>query len=68
VITHDQLLSSVWENDYDRHIEYLRVVIRSIRNKLEDDVNNPAIILNERGVGYRMVALERDQVAVGAHY
>jgi two-component system KDP operon response regulator KdpE len=60
VISHDQLLKSVWDNDYDRHIEYLRVVIRSIRSKLEDDVNRPAIILNERGIGYRMAASTQD--------
>jgi two-component system KDP operon response regulator KdpE len=56
VISHDQLLKGLWNNDYDRHIEYLRVVVRSIRTKLEADVNKPAIILNERGVGYRMAA------------
>lgn len=56
IISHDQLLQGVWDNDYKRHIEYLRVVVRSIRGKLEADVNHPAIILNERGVGYRMAA------------
>ncbi len=68
VISHDQLLGTVWDNDYDRHIEYLRVVIRSIRNKLEDNLLNPAIIINERGVGYRMLAPQRDQLALNAHY
>lgn len=55
VITHQQLLSSVWPNDYERHIEYLRVVIRNIRQKIETDVSRPSIIVNELGVGYRLM-------------
>ena len=56
VITHAQLLRTVWANDYDRHIEYLRVVIRNIRQKLESDPARPSIIVNELGVGYRLMA------------
>lgn len=55
VITHDQILRTVWANDYERHIEYLRVVIRNIRQKLETDPARPAVIVNELGVGYRLM-------------
>ncbi|MGN6271104.1 MAG: response regulator transcription factor [Sphingomonas sp.] len=55
VVTHDQLLHTVWANDYDPHIEYLRVVIRNIRQKLESDPARPAIVVNELGVGYRLM-------------
>jgi len=55
VITHDQLLKTVWANEYERHVEYLRVVIRNLRQKIEDDVSRPAIIVNELGVGYRLM-------------
>ena len=58
VITHAHLLKSVWGNEYDRHIEYLRVVIRNIRQKIEDDISRPAIIVNELGVGYRLLGAE----------
>jgi two-component system KDP operon response regulator KdpE len=58
VITHQQLLSAVWPHDYDRHIEYLRVVIRNIRQKLEADPAQPAIVVNELGVGYRLMGIE----------
>lgn len=58
VITHHQLLSAVWSNDYERHIEYLRVIIRNIRNKIETDVSQPRIIVNELGVGYRLMGAE----------
>jgi two-component system KDP operon response regulator KdpE len=59
VITHQQLLSSVWPNDYERHIEYLRVVIRNLRQKLETDLSRPEIIVNELGVGYRLMGSDR---------
>ncbi|MBO9712203.1 response regulator transcription factor [Sphingomonas sp.] len=55
VITHQQLLAAVWANDYERHIEYLRVVIRNIRQKLEEDPAQPRIVVNELGVGYRLM-------------
>jgi two-component system KDP operon response regulator KdpE len=55
VITHQQLLNAVWAHDYERHIEYLRVVIRNLRQKLEADPARPAIVVNELGVGYRLM-------------
>ncbi len=58
VITHQQLLSAVWPTDYERHIEYLRVVIRNIRQKIETDVSRPRIIVNELGIGYRLKGSE----------
>jgi len=55
VITHQQLLNAVWAHDYERHIEYLRVVIRNLRQKLEADPARPEIVVNELGVGYRLM-------------
>jgi two-component system KDP operon response regulator KdpE len=57
VITHDKLLAAVWPRDYERHIEYLRVIVRNIRQKLEDDAAQPTIIVNELGVGYRLMGV-----------
>jgi len=57
VITHDKLLAAVWPRDYERHIEYLRVIVRNIRQKLEDDPAAPAVITNELGVGYRLMGV-----------
>ena len=54
VITHDKLLAAVWPQDHERHIEYLRVIVRNIRHKLEADPAQPAIVTNELGVGYRL--------------
>ena len=57
VITHEKLLAAVWPRDYERHIEYLRVIVRNIRQKLEDDPASPSIIVNELGVGYRLMGV-----------
>ena len=54
VITHAQLLKSVWTHEVEHHVEYLRVVVRNIRQKLEDDPQQPRLIVNEMGVGYRL--------------
>ncbi len=58
VITHDQLLRGVWAADQERHIEYLRVVVRNIRQKIESDPARPAIIVNELGIGYRLIGAD----------
>ena len=55
VITHEKLLAAVWPRDYERHVEYLRVIVRNIRQKLENDPARPTIIVNELGVGYRLM-------------
>lgn len=54
-ITHRQLLRSVWPNDRDGHVEYLRVVVRNMRQKLETDPALPMLIVNDPGVGYRLM-------------
>jgi K+-sensing histidine kinase KdpD/DNA-binding winged helix-turn-helix (wHTH) protein len=54
VLTHAHLLRSVWGPAQERQIEYLRVAIRGLRQKLEADPAHPVIILNEPAVGYRL--------------
>jgi len=56
VITHVQLLRSVWGPGHETDVEYLRVAARGIRRKLEDGAAGPSLIRNEPGVGYRLVA------------
>jgi DNA-binding response OmpR family regulator len=55
VLTHGQLLRTVWGSAQERQIEYLRVAVRSLRQKLERDPASPELILNEPAVGYRLV-------------
>lgn len=56
VMTHASLLRSVWGDAHVNDIEYLRVAVRALRQKLEMDASIPQLILNEPGVGYRLVA------------
>jgi two-component system, OmpR family, KDP operon response regulator KdpE len=55
VLTHRQLLQSVWGPNASEHVQYLRVYIAHLRQKLEEDPNRPKILLTEPGVGYRLV-------------
>lgn len=56
VLGHQHLLRTAWGPAQERQTEYLRVAIRALRQKLERDPASPSIILNEPGVGYRLVA------------
>ncbi len=58
VLTHNQILSEVWGPKSVEHIQYLRVYIGHLRQKLETDVNKPRLILTEPGVGYRLQNLD----------
>ncbi len=55
VLTHRFLIEHVWGAACD--IQYLRIYIRQIRQKIEDDPERPAHILTETGVGYRLKAM-----------
>ncbi len=55
VITHRQLLRSGWGAAQESQIEYLRVLMRSLRQKLEPDPSQPVMLINEPGVGYRLI-------------
>ena len=54
VVTHTHLLRAVWGNAHTDDVEYLRVVMRGLRLKLEDDAATPILLKNEPGVGYRL--------------
>jgi two-component system, OmpR family, KDP operon response regulator KdpE len=53
VLTHRELLSTVWGAEYRDETEYLRVYVGRLRRKLEDDPAKPKYLLTESGVGYR---------------
>lgn len=54
VVTHGQLLTSVWGPAHTEDATYLRVFIGQLRQKIEDDPNRPSLITTEQGVGYRL--------------
>ena len=54
VLTHRHLLREVWGPAHSDEVQYLRVFIRGLRQKLEPDPTRPTHILTELGVGYRL--------------
>jgi len=54
VLTHAYLLRAVWGPAQERHIDYLRVAVGSLRQKLERAPARPELIINEPAVGYRL--------------
>jgi two-component system KDP operon response regulator KdpE len=56
VLTHKFLLREVWGPANVEDVQYLRVYIRNLREKLEADPTRPQYILTETGVGYRLRA------------
>lgn len=54
VISHAQLMRTVWGAAHESHVDYLRIVVRGLRQKLEADPASPVLIRNEPGVGYRL--------------
>jgi two-component system KDP operon response regulator KdpE len=56
VVTHQELLRSVWGHESGDQREYLRVFISQLRHKIEDDPLHPVHILTEPGMGYRFAS------------
>jgi two-component system sensor histidine kinase KdpD len=56
LLSHAYLLRTVWGPAQERQIEYLRVAIRALRQKLEIEPSRPRLIVNEPGAGYRLIA------------
>lgn len=55
-LTHRQLLTGVWGPNVSGDTHFLRVHIAHLREKLEEDTDQPALIITEPGVGYRFIA------------
>ncbi len=53
IMLHDNLLTRVWGPEYKGEIDYLRIYVRRLRERIEDDPQHPKLILTERGIGYR---------------
>jgi len=55
-LTHGTLLAKVWGREYVDEVDYLRVYVRRLRDKLGDNPDRPRYIRTERGLGYRFIA------------
>jgi two-component system, OmpR family, KDP operon response regulator KdpE len=54
VVTHQYLLKEVWGSPHLHDTHYLRIFVRKLRQKIEDDPTQPRILLTELGIGYRL--------------
>ena len=63
VMTHRTLLGRIWGRDYLEETNYLKVHIKHLRQKLEDDPANPRFILTERTVGYKFAKAHPGEAA-----
>jgi two-component system KDP operon response regulator KdpE len=55
VLEHGTLLAKVWGREYVDEVDYIRVYIRRLREKLGDLSDSPRFIQTERGTGYRFI-------------
>lgn len=53
-VGHQQLLQEIWGSGQRRNTQYLRVLVRQLRRKIEPDPARPRIITTESGTGYRL--------------
>ncbi|MDR3449554.1 MAG: response regulator transcription factor [Alphaproteobacteria bacterium] len=53
MLTHRQILEAVWGPAHHEDVQYLRVYVGQVRNKIEKRPDMPQLIVTEPGVGYR---------------
>jgi two-component system KDP operon response regulator KdpE len=54
VITHRHLIDGIWANADPNNLQYLRTLMRKLRQKLEADPRQPTLLVSESGIGYRL--------------
>jgi two-component system KDP operon response regulator KdpE len=58
VVTHNILLKEVWGVRHMQNAHYLRILVRKLRRKIEQNPQQPRILVTELGVGYRLTGAE----------
>ncbi len=56
VVTHNILLREVWGARHMQNSHYLRILVRKLRRKIEQNPKQPRILVSELGVGYRLAS------------
>ena len=54
VMLHQDLLTEVWGPQYRDDVDYLRVYVRHLRRKIEENPSEPQYILTRPGIGYML--------------
>jgi DNA-binding response OmpR family regulator len=52
IMSHQQVLENVWGFEYTDDVDYVRIYINHLRNKIEPEPSSPTYIMTEPGVGY----------------
>src|ERR1700733_15133136 len=63
VVTHQQLIKDIWGRSQGDNVQYLRMLVRKLRQKIEIDSNQPKFLMTESGVGYRLERLKQEDLA-----
>jgi two-component system KDP operon response regulator KdpE len=58
MVTHKQLLNDLWGVAHGDNIQYLRVYMSQLRDKIEENPKNPVYVITEPRIGYRMETIE----------
>ena len=61
VVTHDKLLEEIWSGSVRKNIQYLRILVRDLRQIIEADPDHPRLLITESGVGYRLQSRFEDE-------
>jgi two-component system, OmpR family, KDP operon response regulator KdpE len=63
VVTHQQLIKDIWGRSQGDNVQYLRMLVRKLRQKIELDSNQPKFLMTESGVGYRLERIKQEDLA-----
>jgi two-component system KDP operon response regulator KdpE len=64
MLTHQQILKDVWGAAHTEDMQYLRVYVSQLREKIEPDAREPVYIVTEPGIGYRMENIREAELPV----
>jgi DNA-binding response OmpR family regulator len=65
IVTHEQLLEKAWGPNYIGDKSFVKLYIRYLRQKIEQDPHKPQIIMTERGVGYYFAMQNEESSNIG---
>jgi len=54
MLSHKDILSEIWGSAHKEDVQYLRVFISQLRDKIEVTPSAPKVIVTDAGIGYRM--------------
>jgi len=62
MLTHKQILKDVWGDAHTEDMQYLRVYVKQLREKIEPIPSDPTYIITEPSIGYRMESVDEEPV------